>query len=60
MKTLATALAKMGRARDGKMSVEHGLIAALLGVVIVSVVTTLSGTIETPRADVPVAGRDAP
>ncbi|MDX2233918.1 MAG: hypothetical protein NW200_05415 [Hyphomonadaceae bacterium] len=51
MKTLARSIVAMTRARSGALSVEQGLIAALVGVVIVSVVTTLSGTIDAPAAN---------
>lgn len=39
--------------RAGAVSVEQGLIAALVGVVVVSIVTTLSGTLEPPPAQPP-------
>lgn len=48
MNTLARSVLAMTRAKSGGVSVEQGLIAALIGVVIVSVVTTLSGTLEAP------------
>lgn len=50
MTLLTRALSALPRDRDGRVSVEQGLIAALIGVVVVSIVTTLSGTLEAPSA----------
>jgi Flp pilus assembly pilin Flp len=60
MSTLVRSIVDMTRSRRGGVSVEQGLIAALVGVVIVSVVSTLSGTLEAPPAtDAPVVDRGA-
>ena len=41
-----SSLTSLSRAREGAATIEHGLIAALIGVVIVSVVTTLGATMD--------------
>lgn len=46
MNVLTRALFSLTRARGGAATIEHGLIAALIGVVIVSVVTTLGATMD--------------
>ncbi len=46
MHLLTRALSSLTRARGGAATIEHGLIAALIGVVIVSVVTTLGATMD--------------
>ena len=46
MKRLTRALLSFPHARRGGVTIEQGLIATLIGVVIVSVVTTLSATID--------------
>ena len=46
MHGLARAFCFLTRARDGGAKIEHGLIAALVGVVIVSVVTSLGARME--------------
>jgi len=54
-------LALLPLERSGRVTVEQGLIAALIGVVVVSIVTTLSGVMEAPPPEsVPVAGSLAP
>ena len=47
MDVLARALFSLSRARGGA-TIEQGLIAALIGVVVVSVVTTLGATMDPP------------
>ena len=37
---------------DGATAIEYGLIAALIGVVIITAVTTLGGTLETTFTNV--------
>lgn len=51
MHVLTRALTSLTRARSGAATIEHGLIAALIGVVIVSVVTTLGARMD-PAPDV--------
>ena len=46
MKRFTRALLSFPLARRGGVTIEQGLIATLIGVVIVSVVTTLSTTID--------------
>ena len=46
MKRFTRALLSFSLARRGGVTIEQGLIATLIGVVVVSVVTTLSGTID--------------
>jgi Flp pilus assembly pilin Flp len=47
-----TACRTLLRDRLGRVTIEQGLIAALVGVVTVSVVTTLTGVLDVPaRAD---------
>lgn len=55
MHALARSVVAMTRSRAGgaRVSVEQGLIAALVGVVIVSVVTTLSGTAGAGASETP-------
>ena len=48
MDVLARALFSLTRARSGGATIEQGLIAALIGVVVVSVVTTLGATMDPP------------
>ncbi len=48
MNVLARTLSSLTRARSGAATIEHGLIAALIGVVIVSVVTTLGARMDPP------------
>jgi Flp pilus assembly pilin Flp len=48
MDVLARALFSLTRARRGGATIEQGLIAALIGVVAVSVVTTLGATMDPP------------
>jgi pilus assembly protein Flp/PilA len=38
---------KLLKSKDGATAIEYGLIAALIGVVIISAVTTLGTTLET-------------
>lgn len=61
MSTLVRSIVDMTRSRRGGVSVEQGLIAALIGVVIVSVVSTLSGTLDAPPTQGAVAAdRETP
>jgi Flp pilus assembly pilin Flp len=62
MQLLTGKLAALSRDRAGKITVEQGLIAALIGVVVVSIVTTLSGTLETPLpgAEPTAVGQEGP
>jgi Flp pilus assembly pilin Flp len=62
MPLLTKALAALPRDRSGRITVEQGLIAALIGVMVVSIVTTLSGTLEAPAAPpaTPGIGQDTP
>jgi Flp pilus assembly pilin Flp len=54
--------AQLLRNRSGRVTVEQGLIAALIGVVVVSIVTTLSGALQAPPADAapPVVEEETP
>lgn len=55
------ALAALPRDRSGRVTVEQGLIAALIGVMVVSIVTTLSGTLDVPATDAStVVGQETP
>lgn len=57
MKRFSRALSSFAQARRGAVTIEQGLIATLIGVVIVSVVTTLSGTMD-PAAQTSAAQSD--
>ena len=46
MQVFSRALSSLTRARGGAATIEQGLIAALIGVVIVSVVTTLGAKMD--------------
>jgi Flp pilus assembly pilin Flp len=54
-------LAALPRDRSGRVTVEQGLIAALVGVMVVSIVTTLSGTLDVPAPESSaVVGQETP
>ena len=55
MRRLTRALLSFPLARRGGVTIEQGLIATLIGVVIVSVVTTLSGTMAPGARDAAAA-----
>jgi len=54
-------LAALPHDRSGRVTVEQGLIAALIGVMVVSIVTTLSGTLDVPAPEASaVVGQETP
>ena len=59
MRRFTRALLSFPLARRGGVTIEQGLIATLVGIVIVSVVTTLSGTLG-PAARAPGVAEGGP